>query len=490
MSGVDPNTPVIVGVAQLSERPSDLAKAVEALEMMAQVCESAALDAGNIDLLRGSDAIRVVAGAWSYSDPARLLANRWGTNATTGLSTVGGNTPQSILTRSAAEIASGRHDIVVIVGAENIWARRRARRNDIWIETTEQTDVDPDEILGSDVDMSTPFEVERGLELPIHLYPIFESAIRHANGESLNDHRDRLAKLWEGFNRVAVENPYAWMRDSLSASEIRNASGGNRMVGFPYTKAMNSNWDLNQAAALILCSASTADALGVPRDRWVFPLAGTDGNDTASVTERHDLHSSPAIRVAGGRCLQLGGVGPDDIDHVDVYSCFPSAVQIGAAELGLSLDRQLTVTGGLTFAGGPLNNYVTHSIATMVDVLRADTGAIGLCTANGGYTTKHAFGLYSTAPPEGGFKTEVCQDEIDKAPRSIAAPDHVGPVNVEAYTVMHHKEGPEKALMALRVGADARTWGHCDEPDVMSAMITEEFIGRTASLNTTGVVTF
>ena len=219
MSGVDPNTPVIVGVAQLSERPTDLTEAVEALEMMAQVCESAASDAGNADLLKRCDAIRVVAGAWSYSDPGRLLADRWGANATTGLSTVGGNTPQSIVTRSAAEIAAGRRDIVVVVGAENIWSRRRARRNDIWIETTEQTDIEPDEILGSDVDMSTPFEVDRGLKLPVHLYPIFESAIRHANGESIDDHRDRLAKLWEGFNRVAAENQY---RSEEHTSELQS----------------------------------------------------------------------------------------------------------------------------------------------------------------------------------------------------------------------------------------------------------------------------
>ena len=489
MNTVDAKSPVIIGVGQLSDRPTDLNNAVEALEMMAQVCETAATDAGNIDILKKADAIRVIDGAWSYSDPAGLLAQRWGAKATTGLSTNGGNTPQSLVTRSAADIAAGHRDIVVLVGAENIWSRRRARREGLWIDTTEQVDVDPDEILGTDVEMNTPFEIERGLEQPIHLYPIFESAIRHANGESIEAHRDRISTLWEGFNRVAVRNQYAWRRTELTAAEIRDATDANRMVGFPYTKAMNSNWDLSQAAAVIMCSAKTAGDLEVARDRWVFPWAGTDGYDTPAVTERENLHSSPAIRVAGARCMKLADAGPDDIAHVDLYSCFPSAVQIGASELGLSLDRQLTVTGGLTFAGGPLNNYVTHSIATMVDVLRSDPAAIGLCSANGGYTTKHAFGIYSTTPPNNGFKTEPCQDEIAKAPRATAVPHHVGPVTIEAYTVMHSKDGPEKALMALEAGPGSRTWGATTEPDVMTAMATEEFIGRTGHLDAGGLVT-
>ena len=146
----------------------------------------------------------------------------------------------------------------------------------------------------------------------------------------------------------------------MTAEEIRNPSPSNRLVGFPYTKSMNSNWDLDLAAALIVCSAEAATAAGVPTDRWVFPHAGTRRVATPDfVSNRGDLHSSPAIRVAGRRAMELADVGVDEIDYVDLYSCFPSAVQISATELGLGLDRELTLTGGLTFAGGPLNNYVT-----------------------------------------------------------------------------------------------------------------------------------
>ena len=181
---------------------------------------------------------------------------------------------------------------------------------------------------------------------------------------------------------------------------------------------MNANNAVEQSAALIVCSAERAEALGVPRDRWVFPRAGTQAHDTYAVSHRPDLRLVRRHPAGGpASCSRWPGAGVDDVAHVDLYSCFPSAVEIGADEIGLGLDRQLTVTGGLSFAGGPWNNYVTHSIATMADVLRADPGALGLVTANGGYVTKHALGLYSTEPPAGGFRWADVQDAVDALPR-------------------------------------------------------------------------
>src|SRR5439155_3439432 len=209
-------------------------------------------------------------------------------------------------------------------------------------------------------------------------------------------------------------------------------------------KAMCSNWFLDQAAAVIVCSAAAAERLGVPRERFVFVHAGTDAWDTVFPSNRGELHSSPPIRVAGRRALTLAGSSADTVDHVDLYSCFPSAVQIAAAELGFSEERSLTVTGGLTFAGGPLNNYVTHSLATMTRVLREQPGTTGFVSGNGGMLAKHAFGVYSTTPPATGFAYENLQAEVDRFPSREAAESHEGPVTVAAYTVMHGHEGPEQ----------------------------------------------
>ena len=159
------------------------------------------------------------------------------------------------------------------------------------------------------------------------------------------------------------------------------------MISWPYTKLMNSNNMVDQGAALVLTSVAKATGLQIPRERWVFPYVGTDAHDTYVIGRRASFSGSPAIRIAGRRALELAGVGVDDLAAIDVYSCFPSAVQVAANELGLPLgdpQRPLTVTGGLTFAGGPWNNYVSHSIATMAETLAANPGGVGLITANGG----------------------------------------------------------------------------------------------------------
>jgi acetyl-CoA C-acetyltransferase len=252
---------------------------------------------------------------------------------------------------------------------------------------------------------------------------------------------------------------------------------------------MNSNNAVEQAAALIVCSAERARALGVARDRWVFPVAGTEAHDTYALSERADLASSPAIRIAGQRLFELAGRDVDDVAHVDLYSCFPSAVQIAARELGLGTDRALTVTGGMSFAGGPWNDYVTHSIATMVDVLRRDTGAVGLCTANGGFITKHALGLYSTEPPAHGFRSAEPQDEVDAQPQREVCDEHDGAVTVESWTVMFDRDGaPETGIVACLLDDGRRTWGTTRDDEVLKAMTAEEMIGRRAHLDTTGTI--
>jgi acetyl-CoA C-acetyltransferase len=216
----------------------------------------------------------------------------------------------------------------------------------------------------------------------------------------------------------------------------------------------------------------------------VFPWSGTDAHDTYLISNRQDFHSSPAIRTAAREALALAGVGVDDIAHVDLYSCFPSAVQIGAAEIGLSEDRSLTVTGGLPFAGGPLNNYVMHAIATMAGVLREHPGDMGLCSANGGYVTKHAIGLYSTEPPRaGGFRHADVQEEVDRFPSRQVVAEHRGPATIESYTVMHDHDGPSEALVMLLTGTGERTMAKSSDPATMARLIAEDAVGTPAEVD-------
>ncbi len=133
---------------------------------------------------------------------------------------------------------------------------------------------------------------------------------------------------------------------------------------------------------------------------------------------------------------------------IDLYSCFPSAVEAATAALGLATDdrRGLTVTGGLPYFGGPGNNYTTHAIATLTDRLRdrseddARGPQFGLATGLGWFITKHALGLYATEPPPGGFRrgdTAAAQEIIDAtaAPMALEVADSTAATLVAATLV-------------------------------------------------------
>jgi acetyl-CoA C-acetyltransferase len=225
----------------------------------------------------------------------------------------------------------------------------------------------------------------------------------------------------------------------------------------------------------------------------VFPYAGTDAHDTYAISERAELHRSPAIRIGGTRALELAGLGIDDMDYVDLYSCFPSAVQVAAAELGLAVDdaaRPLTVTGGLTFAGGPWNNYVAHSIATMAGLLTANPGSRGLITANGGYLTKHSFGVYGTQPPKSEFRWEDTQSAVDSEPTRTAVTEWEGVGTVEAWTTPFDRDGrPEKAFLSVRTPDERRTLAVITDPSAAAQTVDDDIGGAKVTVHADGTAT-
>jgi acetyl-CoA C-acetyltransferase len=490
---VDPRAPVIIGVGQVTHRAAGLDDAREPADLMAEAVLAASADA----TLSGpppADSLRVVSLlSWRYRDPARFVARRLGIEPRdTALSTNGGNSPQSLVNGAAAEITRGETDLVILTGGESWRTRMRARRSDATLPwPVVPDDVSPGRVLGEEFVMNHPAELERGIVMPVQVYPMFETALRAAAGLGLAEHRVMISELWARFSAVAATNPQAWVRDALSAEAIRTPGPGNRMIGLPYTKYLNSNNDVDQAAALLMCSAERARSLGVPEDRWVFVHSGSDCHEHQYVSERWTFTETPAIAAGGRAALELAGLDIDDIEIIDLYSCFPSAVQLGARSLGLELDRTLTRTGGLTFAGGPWNNYVMHAIATIVAELRERTGAHGFVWANGGYATKHAFGVYGTEPPVHGFRHAHPQDEIDALPRRVLATgaDAAGPASVEAYTVMHDRDGaPERGFASCLLADGRRAWGATSDLGLAAAMCDGEWVGRSVDIGADGTL--
>jgi acetyl-CoA C-acetyltransferase len=415
-----------------------------------------------------------------------VLAERLGNSACTTIGTpFGGNLVQASVHHAALRIARGESEIALLTGAETGRTQQRARTLGVSPSYTAAPGTYHRRVA-EERPMNGPAELARGISRPIQLYPIFESALRHRAGEPLPEHRMRIARLWARFSEVAAGNPAAWLRERFSAEQIATPSARNRMVGFPYTKLMNANDAVDQGAALILCSAEAARRLALPRERWIFLHSGADGNDHFFVSERQDLYSSPAIRIAGARALELAGRSLDEITHLDLYSCFPSAVQVAINELGIDCARSPTVTGGLTFAGGPLNNYVMHAIARMVQVLREDRDSFGLVTANGGYLTKHSMGVYSAQEPAAGYRFANVQAEIDVLPKRAVAIDAKGRAQIEGYTVMFGAEGPTVAHAACLLPDGTRTWANSHDSALLDAMTREEHVGRKVELDGSG----
>jgi acetyl-CoA C-acetyltransferase len=490
----DELAPILIGAGQLTQRDVEPERALEPVAMMAAAARAAAEDAGaGARLLAAADRVAVVnVFSYPYGNAPRLLAERIGARPREELTTtIGGNTPQSLVNLMARRIAAGDVGVVLLAGAETVRTVGRARKARVTLAWG-GGDGSPT-VLGDDRDGTSAHELAHGLVLPTAIYPLFENAIRGRRGWTIDEHRRRLGALYSRFAAVAAANPHAWFREPRRPEEITTVGPENRMIAFPYPKRMNAIIEVDQAAAVVMTSVGRARALGVDPSRWVYLRAGADACDHWLVSDRVDYASSPAIRAAGGAALAAAGVAIDEVGLFDLYSCFPSAVQIGRDMLGVAEDdpRPLTVTGGLAYFGGPGNDYSMHAIATMCERLRAAPGTVGLVTALGWYLTKHAIGVYATTPPSRPWTAvdgAAVQRAVDAEPGPALVESPAGPGTIETYTVLYDREGgPLRGIVIGRLD-DGRRFLANTPPDraLLESFTREEAVGRRGRVASDG----
>jgi len=486
----NPKTPVLVGVAQLQYRIKNLDEVTEPVAMMLQACEKAALDSGNPTCLNQVQSVRVIRGMWPYENPANYIAEKIGAlNVQTTSTPVGGNQVQYTVNQTAIDILAGKFDLVLITAAENGYSSAKARKAGTrlnWRKTPGKFDA----IIGYERAEHHENEMANGIRQATQVYPMYDNALRYHKGETIEQHKKRVSELWSRFNDVAQLNPDAWIRDNYTADEIITPSPTNRSISVPYTKLMNANSAVDMSAALIMCSTEKAEKLGIPASKWIYPQGGADGVDHSNASIRDNFYSSPGIAITGNRALSLADTSIDELSYVDLYSCFPSAVQIAARELGLAETSQLTVTGGLTFGGGPMMSYVMHSIARMAELLREKPGAKGLITANGGNLSKHAHCVYGSEPPKQDFRFENVQAEIDRLPSRETLAEYKGDVTVESYTAMYGGDKPIIGHFACLTPDEQRVWINTEDESLLQAMTSEEFCGRQAVIDDKAQIEF
>ena len=485
----DPRTPCLIGVGQRTWHPDEVGEqgAPEPLDMWEDVARRAADDSGvGAAALEGLDAIDLVyCQTWQYDDPPGRLAARLGADPRRSYySGIGGTTPQVLVQDTAARIQRGECDLALVGGAEALATQRRyKKRGERYPYSYKPAEKRP-------YPWEAPFhpaELAHQVMQAWLTFAIFDNARRAHRGEALPAYRHELGEMLAPMTEVAARNPRAWFPVARGVNEIVDATPENRMVGYPYTKYMISIMDVDMAAAVLLCSHETADRLHVPAERRVYPRGWCYATDATYVAEHDELHRSPAMAAAAGEALTRAGVGADDVAHLDLYSCFGSSLHFAQDALGLADDdpRGLTVTGGLAYHGGAGSNYMTHSIATMVEVLRGDPGAYGLVSGVGMHMTKHVYGVYCTEP---GVLTPpdqaAVQRRVDAAhpPRPILA-THDGDATVAAYSVIHGRDGsPESGVLVCDV-PDGRVYATLGDADALDGAEQVELVGRTVRLS-------
>jgi acetyl-CoA C-acetyltransferase len=487
---VDPErTPVVISAGQAASRDRS--------QGAVELASLAAADALSVSPRLGSLIERLtvvnILSRQSGHRPASVVAAAVGVRPQRcETTTVSGSTPQWLVQRAAADIAAGRLSATLITGAEAVRSGRlrppeagsaapqptKARSapphtspagaplsdSPSPLEADFQAGLDepPDPVIGDARLGSSEAEIDAGMLVPIHVYPIIESALAARDGRDPTVQRRFIGSFLARFTDVAAAHPQSWFPLARTPGEIATPSADNRLVAEPYTKLMTAFLGVSQGAAIVVTSLAVARSLGVD-DGAMFVRSSASADDVWFPSLRPDLTCSPAITAAARAALEVGTVGLDELEFIDLYSCFPSAIQIGAAAVGLSLDDQrgLTVTGGLPYFGGPGSNYSTHAIATLLELLR-ERGGHGLVTALGWYVTKHAVGCYSATPPPNGYRTGDTEGEQAEIAASALIAVHRGedlerqPAVVDGGTVVYGREGEVTAAPVIATLADGR----------------------------------
>ena len=455
--------------------------------MMVDAVRQAAQDAGDSALFAGADYIGTVPTmSWAYDNAPARLSQLLGANP--GIShepEPGGSSPLVLLHHAAAAIAQGDAKVAVIAGAEAFHSQQQAMREGFSLEHwTPPPDPPIDTVMRGLPSMTTSLEMRHGIYLPADVFSLFENAQRAHSGRSIEGHQAHLGQLMARFSTVAAGNPTAWFPEQRSAEDFSTVSAANRWINFPYPKLMNSIIMVDMAAALVVMSAEEADRRNIPRERQVAFLAGASASDPWTVSGRSQFHSSSGCTAAAQGALDHAALSAEDIDLFDLYSCFPSAIQFGMDSLGLAFDdpRPMTVTGGLACFGGPGNNYCTHSIAAMVERLRAGDGKVGYVSGLSMAAAKHSASIFSTdlqriAAANGSAPEVPLSLENEGTPELVDAPEGAGVI--ETYTVSFDRENqPEASRMIVRLDDGRRTIA-CGEtlPEDFARLIENEGVG-------------
>jgi len=224
------------------------------------------------------------------------------------------------------------------------------------------------------------------------------------------EHARKYGTTFEQFAKVSVKNhhhstmnPKAMYQIETPLETVMEAE----MISYPNTKLMCSV-NVDGAAAAVIASEKKAKELGLGRAvRIKASILTSDPYSERNLT-MPDVNS--VTRLAAKQAYEMAGVGPDDIDLIELHDCFATAELLHYENLGICADGEagrlidegetdlggripVNVSGGLLSKGHPLG---ATGIANMYEVsthLRGEAGARQVEGAKIGLT--HVIGLGS-----------------------------------------------------------------------------------------------
>lgn len=450
--------PVIAGIGEIMDRPKDVIQSLEPLALMTEAARRADTDARG--LLREVDSIDIIAlVSWRYDDVGAQLAERLGLSPRRNVyGAIGGESPVRFLHEAARRIASGESSVGLIVGAEAQYAVGHAKRANVDLPWTPYAASAPKMKRAAEYVHSLGHKL--GVAWPISVYPFYDAATAHAWGQTPAEAQAESALLWSRYAAAAARNPFAWIKTPLTPAEIATVTPDNRIIGWPYTKRMVANPHVNQGAAVIVTSLAKACAAGIPEHQLVFIGAGASANEPRDWLARDTYHANPAQDAVLASMLQQAGGDGARFDALELYSCFPVVPKMARRNLRLTASVEPSVTGGLSFFGGPLNVYMAHAACAMTRSIR-DGASLGLLYGQGEFVTKHHALLLAREPQaDTALQDAGAQAKADAQRGPIPPTDETpdGKAAIETFTIPHDTSGqPIQGVVIARLRNGART---------------------------------
>lgn len=459
-------TPVIVGIGEVTHRNKNPAEGLEPLALMEIALREAERDAGAA-LLAGIDSLDIVCEySWPYVDAPALLAARLGiAPAHKAYGVTGGESPVRMIHEAALRIARGEARLAAIVGAESNYTVVNAEKAGVALDWTPR---DPDPKLVRGKAFLSPLAVRHGVFTPPTIYPFYENASQAAWGQTPREALAESGALWSRYSQVAATNPYSWTAHAYTADEITTPTPTNRLIAWPYTLRMVANPQVNQGAAVLVTSLERARELGIAPERLAYIWSGAAAVEPRDYLMRDQFeHSHAQDMVLETVREQVGGL--EAFDLLELYACFPVVPKMARRTLGLPADAQMTTTGGHSFFGAALNNYMTHAACGLVRGLRERPGKLALLYGQGEYVTKHhAIVLASRAPQEALSADYSVQSQADarRGPVPPLVLQYEGPAALETFTIVYARDGsPQHGVVIARTPAGERLMARVDADD-------------------------